>query len=154
MFENTLKNANDRLTEVFGKLFGGGTARLVLTDEDPLTAGVAIHAQPPGKRTKTNQLSGGEKALAAIAFIFAMFELNPSPVCVLDEVDAPLDPNNVNRFTQLIKEMSEDVQFLIITHNQATMRMADSLIGVTMQEAGVSRLVSVDLETALESATE
>lgn len=153
MFENTLKDANDRLTEVFGKLFGGGTAQLVLTDEDPLTAGVAIRAQPPGKRTKSvNQLSGGEKALAAIAFIFAMFELNPSPVCVLDEVDAPLDDNNVNRFTQLIKEMSEDVQFLIISHNRATMRMADSLIGVTMQEAGVSRLVSVDLETAFESA--
>lgn len=153
MFEKTLKDANDRLTEVFGKLFGGGTAQLVLTDEDPLTAGVAIRAQPPGKRTKSvNQLSGGEKALAAIAFIFAMFELNPSPVCVLDEVDAPLDDNNVNRFTQLIKEMSEDVQFLIISHNRATMRMADSLIGVTMQEAGVSRLVSVDLETAFESA--
>ena len=153
MFEQTLTDANDRLTEVFGKLFGGGTAQLVLTDEDPLTAGVAIRAQPPGKRTKSvNQLSGGEKALAAIAFIFAMFELNPSPVCVLDEVDAPLDDNNVNRFTQLIKEMSEDVQFLIISHNRATMRMADSLIGVTMQEAGVSRLVSVDLETAFESA--
>lgn len=152
MFENTLANANTRLTDVFGKLFGGGTAQLVLTEEDPLTAGVAIRAQPPGKRTKSvNQLSGGEKALAAIAFIFAMFELNPSPVCVLDEVDAPLDDNNVNRFTQLIKEMSEDVQFLIISHNRATMRMADSLIGVTMQEAGVSRLVSVDLETAFES---
>lgn len=152
MFESTLQNANQRLSEVFGKLFGGGSAQLVMTDEDPLTAGVAIRAQPPGKRTKSvNQLSGGEKALAAIAFIFAMFELNPSPVCVLDEVDAPLDDNNVSRFTQLIKEMSEDVQFLIISHNRATMRMADSLIGVTMQEAGVSRLVSVDLETAFES---
>ena len=153
MFESTLLNANQRLGEVFGKLFGGGSAQLVLTEEDPLTAGVAIRAQPPGKRTKSvNQLSGGEKALAAIAFIFAMFELNPSPVCVLDEVDAPLDDNNVSRFTELIKEMSEDVQFLIISHNRATMRMADSLIGVTMQEAGVSRLVSVDLETAFESA--
>lgn len=153
MFESTLENANERLGDVFGKLFGGGSAQLVLMDEDPLTAGVAIRAQPPGKRTKSvNQLSGGEKALAAIAFIFAMFELNPSPVCVLDEVDAPLDDNNVSRFTQLIKEMSEDVQFLIISHNRATMRMADSLIGVTMQEAGVSRLVSVDLETAFESA--
>lgn len=153
MFENTLTGANERLTEVFRKLFGGGSAQLVLTEEDPLTAGVAIRAQPPGKRTKNvNQLSGGEKALAAIAFIFAMFELNPSPVCVLDEVDAPLDDNNVSRFIELIKEMSEDVQFLIISHNRATMRMADSLIGVTMQEAGVSRLVSVDLEKAFESA--
>ena len=153
MFESTLAGANERLSDVFRKLFGGGSAHLVLTEEDPLTAGVAIRAQPPGKRTKSvNQLSGGEKALAAIAFIFAMFELNPSPVCVLDEVDAPLDDNNVSRFIELIKEMSEDVQFLIISHNRATMRMADSLIGVTMQEAGVSRLVSVDLEKAFESA--
>lgn len=153
MFEGALQNTNERLASVFGRLFGGGSAHLTLTDDDPLTAGVAIRAQPPGKRVKNvNQLSGGEKALAAIAFIFAMFEQNPSPVCVLDEVDAALDGSNVVRFTELIKEMSKDVQFLIISHNRATMRIADSLIGITMQEAGVSRLVSVDLETAFEAA--
>ena len=153
MFEETLKLANERLQKVFKNLFDGGTANLVLTDEDPLSAGISIQAQPPGKRNKSvHQLSGGEKTLTAIAFIFAMFELNPSPVCVLDEVDASLDDSNVERFVSLIGEMSKDVQFLIISHNRVTMQAAESLIGVTMQEAGVSRLVSVDLETAFESA--
>lgn len=153
MFEETLEQANDKLQSVFSKLFDGGSARLVLTEQDPLTSGISIHAQPPGKRNKSvNQLSGGEKTLTAIAFIFAMFELNPSPVCVLDEVDAALDDSNVARFLSLIREMSQEVQFLLISHNRATMQVAESLIGVTMQEAGVSRLVSVDLETAFEAA--
>lgn len=152
MFEETLGQANDKLQTVFSKLFDGGSAQLVLTEEDPLESGIAIRAQPPGKRNKSvNQLSGGEKTLTAIAFIFAMFELNPSPVCVLDEVDAALDDSNVARFLSLIQEMSQEVQFLLISHNRATMQVAESLIGVTMQEAGVSRLVSVDLETAFES---
>ena len=152
LFEDTLNRANETMDRVFRKLFGGGTAELALTQEDPLSAGVVIRAQPPGKRSKVNQLSGGEKSMAAIAFIFAMFELNPSPVCVLDEVDAFLDGTNVDQFIQLIQEMSRDVQFLIISHNRATMQAAESLIGVTMQEAGVSRLVSVDLEAAFEVA--
>ncbi len=153
MFEETLEQANDKLQSVFNKLFDGGSAELVLTEQDPLSSGISIHAQPPGKRNKSvNQLSGGEKTLTAIAFIFAMFELNPSPVCVLDEVDAALDDSNVARFLSLIREMSQEVQFLLISHNRATMQVAESLIGVTMQEAGVSRLVSVDLETAFEAA--
>ncbi len=155
LFQDTLERANEAFHKVFGKLFGGGNAALQLTDEDPLNSGIAMRVQPPGKRTKNvNALSGGEKSLAGIAFIFAMFELNPSPVCVLDEVDAALDDSNVERFIKLIKEMSDFVQFLIISHNRATMQVAESLIGVTMQEAGVSRLVSVDLEQALETATQ
>ena len=152
MFEDTLSRANEKLQEVFSKLFGGGSAQLVMTEEDPISAGISLQAQPPGKRNKNiGQLSGGEKALCAIAFIFAMFQLNPSPVCVLDEVDAPLDDANVLRFIELIQEMSHSVQFLIISHNRSTMQVAESLIGVTMQEAGVSRLVSVDLESTFES---
>ena len=124
-----------------------------LTDNDLLEAGVSLMAQPPGKRNSSVQLlSGGEKAMTAVALIFSIFQLNPSPVCLLDEVDAPLDDINVTRFTSLIKEMSATVQFLVITHNKITMEMADFLMGVTMQEPGVSRLVSVDVEAAAELA--
>ena len=120
-----------------------------LTGEDLLDTGVSLMARPPGKRNASVQLlSGGEKALTAVALIFAIFHLNPSPVCMLDEVDAPLDDANVLRFAELIKDMSEDVQFVVITHNKLTMEMADQLLGVTMNEPGVSRLVSVDVEEA------
>ncbi len=152
-FGRTFEQVNEKLGELFPKLFGGGKAYLELTDNDLLEAGVSLMAQPPGKRNSSVQLlSGGEKAMTAVALIFSIFQLNPSPVCLLDEVDAPLDDINVTRFTSLIKEMSATVQFLVITHNKITMEMADFLMGVTMQEAGVSRLVSVDVEAAAELA--
>ena len=144
---------NERLGVLFPKVFGGGHASLELTGEDLLDTGVSLMARPPGKRNASvHLLSGGEKALTAIALIFAIFHLNPSPVCLLDEVDAPLDDSNVQRFADLIKEMSAEVQFVVITHNKITMEMADHLMGVTMHEAGVSRLVSVDVEEAAELA--
>lgn len=147
LFNEAFTNTSEKFQKVFTRLFGGGRAKLVMTDDDPLTAGVAMLVQPPGKQVKNlSQLSAGEKALAALAFTFAMFELNPSPICILDEVDAPLDANNVSRFGKLIHSMANDVQFLIITHSRGTMNFAESLIGITMQEAGVSRVVSVDLE--------
>ena len=146
-FNDTFMNANEVFQKHFASLFGGGRAQLALTDDDPLAAGVYMLVQPPGKQIKNmNQLSDGEKALAALAFTFAMFELNPSPICVLDEVDAPLDSNNISRFGKLVHTMTNEVQFLIITHSRVTMNFAESLIGITMQEAGVSRVVSVDLE--------
>ncbi len=152
-FGRTFDQVNEKLGELFPKLFGGGKAYLELTDNDLLEAGVSLMAQPPGKRNSSVQLlSGGEKAMTAVALIFSIFQLNPSPVCLLDEVDAPLDDINVTRFTSLIKEMSATVQFLVITHNKITMEMADFLMGVTMQEPGVSRLVSVDVEAAAELA--
>ena len=115
-----------------------------------LTAGVMVHAQPPGKRNSTiHMLSGGEKALTALALVFSFFQLNPAPFCILDEVDAPLDDLNVGRFCNIVKEMSEKTQFLIISHNKVTIESADNLMGVTMQEPGVSRLVSVDIEEAI-----
>ena len=130
-------------------MFGGGHAYLELTGEDLLDTGVTLMARPPGKRnTSIHLLSGGEKAMTAVALIFSIFQLNPSPVCLLDEVDAPLDDSNVVRFASLIREMSEGVQFIVITHNKLTMEMADHLMGVTMNEPGVSRLVSVDVEEA------
>ena len=148
-FKDTFEAVNTRLGELFPKVFGGGHAYLELTWEDLLDTGVSLMARPPGKRNASvHLLSGGEKAMTAVALIFAIFHLNPSPVCLLDEVDAPLDDANVSRFASLIKEMSEDVQFLVITHNKITMEMADYLMGVTMQEAGVSRLVSVDVDEA------
>ena len=148
-FKNTFQTVNAHLAELFPKLFGGGHAYLTLTGEDLLDTGVSLMARPPGKRNASvHLLSGGEKALTAVALIFAIFQLNPSPVCMLDEVDAPLDDVNVARVAQLIREMSSDVQFLVITHNKLTMEMADHLIGVTMSEPGVSRLVSVDIEEA------
>lgn len=148
-FKETFEKVNARLGELFPKIFGGGHAYLELTGEDLLDTGVSLMARPPGKRNASvHLLSGGEKAMTAVALIFAIFHLNPSPVCLLDEVDAPLDDANVSRFAELIKEMSADVQFVIITHNKITMEMADHLMGVTMSEPGASRLVSVDVEEA------
>jgi chromosome segregation protein len=148
-FKETFEAVNSRLGQLFPKVFGGGHAYLELTGEDLLDTGVSLMARPPGKRNASvHLLSGGEKAMTAVALIFAIFHLNPSPVCLLDEVDAPLDDANVTRFAWLIEEMSADVQFLVITHNKITMEMADYLMGVTMQEPGVSRLVSVDVDEA------
>jgi chromosome segregation protein len=152
-FKETFDAVNGRLGELFAKVFGGGHAYLELTGEDLLDTGVTLMARPPGKRNASiHLLSGGEKAMTAIALIFSIFQLNPSPVCLLDEVDAPLDDSNVVRFASLIREMSEGVQFVVITHNKLTMEMADNLMGVTMHEPGVSRLVSVDVEEAAQMA--
>ena len=148
-FKETFDSVNTKLGELFPKVFGGGSATLELTGDDMLDTGVTLMARPPGKKNSSiHLLSGGEKAMTAVALIFAIFHLNPSPVCLLDEVDAPLDDMNVTRFAALIREMSESVQFLVITHNKITMEMADYLMGVTMHEAGVSRLVSVDVDAA------
>jgi len=150
-FEQTLNSVNQFLQEMFPKLFGGGQASLELAGQDMLIDGVVIMVQPPGKRNAhLRLLSGGEKALTAIALVFAIFQLNPAPFCMLDEVDAPLDDTNVGRFCNLVKIMSERVQFIFITHNKITMAIADQLMGVTMQEPGVSRLVTVDLNTAVD----
>jgi chromosome segregation protein len=150
-FKETIDKVNGFLQTMFPRLFGGGEATLKIMGDDILKAGVSIMAQPPGKRnTHIHLLSGGEKALTAIALVFAIFELNPAPFCMLDEVDAPLDDSNVVRFCTLVKAMSERVQFIIISHNKITMEIADQLIGVTMQEAGVSRLVTVDIDTAVD----
>ena len=135
---------------LFPKVFGGGNAYLELTGEDLLDTGVAIMARPPGKKNSTiHLLSGGEKALTALALVFAIFQLSPAPFCMLDEVDAPLDDANVGRYARLVKEMSEKVQFIYITHNKIAMEMADQLMGVTMHEPGCSRLVAVDVEQAV-----
>ena len=148
-FKATFDAVNENLKILFPKVFGGGHAYLELTSEDLLEAGVSLMARPPGKRNPSIQaLSGGEKTLTAIALIFAIFQLNPSPVCLLDEVDESLDDTNVVRFADLLGEMSQEVQFVVITHNKLTMEMADQLLGVTMNEPGVSRLVSVDLDEA------
>ena len=148
-FKETFDAVNVELGELFPKVFGGGHAYLELTGEDLLNTGVTLMARPPGKRNaNVHLLSGGEKAMTAVALIFAIFHLNPSPVCLLDEVDAPLDDTNVMRFADLIEDMSTEVQFVVITHNKLTMEMADHLMGVTMNEPGVSRLVSVDVEEA------
>ncbi|MCH8931156.1 MAG: AAA family ATPase, partial [Proteobacteria bacterium] len=152
-FKETFDNINDGLKGKFPRLFGGGHAYLELVGDDLLNSGVTIMAQPPGKRNSTiHLLSGGEKALTAVALIFSIFELNPAPFCLLDEVDAPLDDANVSRFCELVREMSERVQFVIITHNKTTMEMTAQLTGVTMHEAGVSRLVSVDVDEAVQMA--
>ena len=152
-FQDTFDRVNAGLKERFPRLFGGGHAYLELAGEDILSAGVSIMARPPGKRNSTiNQLSGGEKALTAVALVFSIFELNPAPFCLLDEVDAPLDDNNVGRFCDTVKEMSSRVQFLFITHNKTTMELASQLIGVTMHEPGVSRLVAVDVDEAVRMA--
>ncbi len=149
-FKETFEQVNTRLGERFPKLFGGGEAHLEMTENDLLNTGVLIMARPPGKRITNLQLmSGGEKALTAVALIFAIFELNPSPFCMLDEVDAPLDDANVGRFCSMVAEMSEQVQFIMITHNKITMETAQNLNGVTMHEPGVSRLVSVDVGEAV-----
>jgi chromosome segregation protein len=148
-FKDTFDRVNSGVQELYPRLFGGGHAYLELTGEDLLDAGVAIMARPPGKRVSNiSLLSGGEKAMTAVALVFAIFRLNPAPFCLLDEVDAPLDEANVARFTNMVSEMSEQVQFLFVTHNKATMEAAQQLSGVTMREPGVSRLVSVDLAEA------
>ena len=153
MFRETFDAVNSKLQELFPRLFGGGQAKLELTGEDLLEAGVAVMARPPGKRVSSIQLlSGGEKALTAVALVFAFFHLRPSPFCMLDEVDAPLDDANVERFAKMVKEMSSQVQFIFITHNKVTMELSNQLMGVTMQEPGVSRLVSVDVDEAIELA--
>jgi chromosome segregation protein len=149
-FKETFDQVNKRLGERFPKLFGGGEARLELNENDLLKTGVMIMARPPGKRiTNLQLLSGGEKALTAVALIFSIFELNPSPFCLLDEVDAPLDDANVGRFCAMVEEMSEQVQFIMISHNKITIEMAMNLNGITMHEPGVSRLVSVDVGEAV-----
>ena len=137
------------LQELFPRVFGGGSAYLKMTGDDLLSTGISIMARPPGKQNATiHLLSGGEQALTAIALVFSIFQLNPAPFCMLDEVDAPLDDANVGRFCELVKSMSDRVQFIVITHNKITMEIAEQLTGVTMHEAGVSRLVSVDVEEA------
>ena len=153
IFKNSFDSVNIKLREMFPKLFGGGVAELTLTEEDALNAGVILMARPPGKKNSSiSQLSGGEKALTALALVFAIFDLNPAPFCLLDEVDAPLDDLNTVRFINLVEEMSKSVQFIFITHNKVSMERSDYLMGVTMQEAGVSRMVSVDVNQALELA--
>jgi chromosome segregation protein len=152
-FQDTYDRVNAGLKEKFPRLFGGGSAYLELVGEDTLSSGVAVMARPPGKRNATiSQLSGGEKALTAVALVFAIFELNPAPFCLLDEVDAPLDDANVVRFSTMVREMSESVQFIVVTHNKITMEMAHQMSGVTMREPGVSRLVQVDVDEAVRMA--
>ncbi len=148
-FKDTYEHVNSRIQEMFPRLFGGGQAYLEMTGDDLLDTGVVVMARPPGKRiSHIHLMSGGEKALTAVALVFAIFELNPAPFCMLDEVDAPLDEANVGRFCSLVKQMSKTVQFIFITHHKITMELAEKMNGVTMREAGVSRLVSVDIEEA------
>ena len=152
-FKDTFDQINIGFAELFPRVFGGGTACLEMTGDDLLDTGVAIFARPPGKKNSTiHLLSGGEKAMTAIALVFSIFQLNPAPFCMLDEVDAPLDDANVGRYARMVREMSEKVQFVFITHNKITMEAADQLMGVTMQEPGVSRLVTVDVEEAAQLA--
>lgn len=149
----TFDEVNRHFGELFGTLFGGGVARLELLGEEILDTGVQVFAQPPGKRTSTiHLLSGGEKALVALALVFALFRLNPAPFCLMDEVDAPLDDSNTERFCHMVRKMSEHTQFVFITHNKIAMEMAQQLVGVTMQESGVSRVVEVDVEAAMRMA--
>lgn len=147
----TFNTVNNHFNELFSTLFGGGQAKLELLGDEVLDTGLQVFAQPPGKKNTTIQLlSGGEKALTAIALVFALFRLNPAPFCLMDEVDAPLDDSNTERFCQMVKKMSEKTQFLFVSHNKITMEMAQQLIGVTMQESGVSRIVDVDIDAACE----
>lgn len=149
----TFDEANLHFNELFTTLFGGGQARLVLLGDEILDTGMQVFAQPPGKKNSTiHLLSGGEKALTALALVFALFRLNPAPFCLMDEVDAPLDDSNTERFCAMVKKMSERTQFLYVSHNKITMEMAQQLIGVTMQESGVSRIVDVDMEAAVRMA--
>jgi chromosome segregation protein len=149
----TFEQVNGHFGRMFPELFGGGTAQLVMTGEEILDAGVQVVAQPPGKKNQTiHLLSGGEKALTAIALVFAIFQLNPAPFCLLDEVDAPLDDANTERYSKLVRSMSQGTQFLFISHNKIAMEMAEQLIGVTMQEQGVSRIVVVDMASAVQLA--
>jgi chromosome segregation protein len=153
--QDTYNNVNRQFGILFPQLFGGGEAKLILTGEEILDAGIQVMAQPPGKKNSSiHLLSGGEKALTAIALVFSLFQLNPAPFCMLDEVDAPLDDSNTERFCELVKRMSEQTQFIFITHNKITMEMARQLVGVTMQEQGVSRVVEVDIVEALRMSDE
>jgi chromosome segregation protein len=153
LLASTFNQVNEHFGLMFPSLFGGGQAKLVMTGTEILDAGVQVMAQPPGKKNSTiHLLSGGEKALTAIALVFAIFQLNPAPFCLLDEVDAPLDDANTERYAKLVTKMSEGTQFLFISHNKIAMEMAKQLIGVTMQEQGVSRIVAVDMQSALSMA--
>ena len=150
LLSSTFEVVNGHFGKMFPELFGGGNARLVMTGEEILDAGVQVMAQPPGKKNQTiHLLSGGEKALTAIALVFAIFQLNPAPFCLLDEVDAPLDDANTERYAKLVVSMSRSTQFLFISHNKIAMEMAEQLIGVTMQEQGDSRIVAVDMGEAI-----
>jgi chromosome segregation protein len=149
--QQTYDEANRHFSELFKDLFAGGQARLELLGDEILDTGVQVFAQPPGKKNSTiHLLSGGEKALTALALVFALFKLNPAPFCLMDEVDAPLDDSNTDRFCTMVKKMSERTQFLFVSHNKITMEMAQQLVGVTMQESGVSRVVEVDMEAAMQ----
>ena len=153
LLSGTFEQVNQHFGRMFPELFGGGNARLVITGDEILDSGVQVIAQPPGKKNQTiHLLSGGEKALTAIALVFAIFQLNPAPFCLLDEVDAPLDDANTERYAKLVRSMSKGTQFLFISHNKIAMEMAEQLIGVTMQEQGVSRIVAVDMESAVSLA--
>jgi chromosome segregation protein len=153
LLASTFNQVNEHFGRMFPSLFGGGNARLVMTGNEILDSGVQVMAQPPGKKNSTiHLLSGGEKALTAIALVFAIFQLNPAPFCLLDEVDAPLDDANTERYKNLVMEMSRGTQFLFISHNKIAMEMAEQLIGVTMQEQGVSRIVAVDMQAAVSMA--
>ena len=146
-FKDTFEKVDKKLQDIFPKLFNGGKAYLKMTENDLLKTGVAVFASPPGKKlTSINLLSGGEKALTALSLVFALFSLNPSPFCMLDEVDAPLDDVNIERFCNLFTEMSDKIQFIVITHKKITMEYVEQLIGVTMGEKGVSKLVNVSME--------
>ncbi|MDP1789816.1 MAG: chromosome segregation protein SMC, partial [Methylibium sp.] len=153
LLKGTFDTVNEHFGRMFPELFGGGNARLVMTGDEILDAGVQVMAQPPGKKNSTfHLLSGGEKALTAIALVFAIFQLNPAPFCLLDEVDAPLDDANTERYAKLVRSMAQNTQFLFISHNTIAMEMAEQLIGVTMQEQGVSRIVAVDMDAAVSMA--
>ncbi|GJI92122.1 chromosome partition protein Smc [Rugamonas sp. R1(2021)] len=155
LLQDTFDRVNGHFSELFPILFGGGQAKLIMTGDEILDSGVQVMAQPPGKKNATiHLLSGGEKALTATALVFSMFRLNPAPFCLLDEVDAPLDDANTERFCRMVKRMSDHTQFLFISHNKIAMEMANQLIGVTMQEQGVSRIVAVDMESAANFASE
>lgn len=149
-FQDTLQQANGHLQRIFATLFGGGEAELQLDGDDPLLAGLLLRARPPGKRNAhLQQLSGGEKALTALALVFALFALNPAPFCVLDEVDAPLDDANVGRFCALLTELAQQTQFLVVSHRHLTLQVAAQLLGVTMPDPGISRVVPVSVAEVL-----
>src|SRR5690606_2487730 len=149
----TFNTVNEHFSRMFPELFGGGNAKLIMTGDEILDSGGQVMAQPPGKKNQTiHRLSGGEQALTAIALVFAIFQLNPAPFCLLDEVDAPLDDANTERYAKLVTAMSKETQFLFISHNKIAMEMAEQRIGVTMQEQGVSRIVAVDMESAVSMA--
>ena len=153
MFAETFEQVKLNFQQIFGELFGGGKATLVLVDEnDPLESGIDIVAKPPGKQPQSiTLLSGGEKTMTAVALLFAIYMVKPSPFCVLDEMDAPLDESNINRFIRMVQRFTEHSQFIVITHNKRTISMADAVFGVTMQERGVSRVMSVRLTQEGES---